>query len=423
MKKKVFVKSLTTALAMGAILSSGMTTYANFGYYYSYRLFQNEDWHILYSGRFKNCPESVIRSIESDDVGSLSEELSRLNSNGSNLFITSNDIPNTDAYNCMLCFGEGISFNFYEELSLMDYALACGAVNCFEHLQAIGVNSHRRNSDLIAYAAISGNIDLFHRVRQICPVTINSLYVAMRMAFSGDIQSRASIIREIVESGVLENNLESDQIEKAIAFLLLAEKNCNDRTIIENSLQRYGMNNIVDQLISLCCTEGFSHYLAATIIEAPESSLPLYGDLKLRFQTYLSNLNLEGENRSRDLEKALVASNVPYEKLRNFFSGYQLASTDLGENLIRASRSGNRKLAEELLNSGVNVNYRNHFGYTALGYAAMNGDGDVEMARLLLGAGADPNIPGKETFTPLVLARIRHNDAMIELLTSYGAVQ
>lgn len=423
MKKNFFVKSLTITLALGTILSSGMTTYANFGPYYSYRLFENENWHMYFSNRFQSCPESLIRSIELDDVGRLTDELSHLSSNGSNLFITSGDIRGTDAYNCMLCFGEGSSFDFGERLSLVDYALARGAVSCFEYLQANGVNSYRTNSDLVAYATISGNVDLFHRVRQICPVTINSLYVAMRMAFSGDIQSRASIIREIVESGVLENNLESDQIEKAIAFLLLAEKNCNDRATIETSLRRYGINNIVDQLISLCCRGGFSHYLAATIIEAPESSLPLYSDLKLRFQTYLSNLNLEGENRSRDLEKALVASNVPYEKLRNFFSGYQLASTDLGENLIRAAQSGNRELVEDLLNSGVDVDYRDRFGYTALGYAAMNGNGDIEMARLLLGAGADPNIPGKEIYTPLVFARTNNNNAMIELLTSYGAVQ
>lgn len=66
--------------------------------------------------------------------------------------------------------------------------------------------------------------------------------------------------------------------------------------------------------------------------------------------------------------------------------------------------------------SRVNVHTRNCVGATALHFAAIQGN--AEIARILLLAGADPNLKGEHGFTPLHEAiQQNHLDVIVELMS------
>ena len=87
--------------------------------------------------------------------------------------------------------------------------------------------------------------------------------------------------------------------------------------------------------------------------------------------------------------------------------------------LIHAVEKRNRELIEALLKNGVNPNgLTGQWGKTALGIAVEQGD--VEITRLLLDAGADPDIKSGG-YTPLVLAALRGHARIVGLLMKAGA--
>jgi hypothetical protein len=90
--------------------------------------------------------------------------------------------------------------------------------------------------------------------------------------------------------------------------------------------------------------------------------------------------------------------------------------------LIQAAWLGRTEIALELLNAGVNVNARDEYGTTPL-MAALS-RGDIQMSLLLLGKGADPNLPtclGHGSCTmPLRCARRLDNAKLISKIESVG---
>lgn len=70
--------------------------------------------------------------------------------------------------------------------------------------------------------------------------------------------------------------------------------------------------------------------------------------------------------------------------------------------LNAASCQGHLEIAKVLLESGANPNIRGRNGLTALGFAASLGN--LEMVRLLINAGADVKIAYYRGATPLILA-------------------
>ncbi len=87
--------------------------------------------------------------------------------------------------------------------------------------------------------------------------------------------------------------------------------------------------------------------------------------------------------------------------------------------LIQAAEQGDRAQLEKLLQQGVNPNgLTGPRGSNALVYAVARGD--VELTRLLLDAGADPDLKGGG-YTPLGLAALRGHARIAALLLQAGA--
>jgi ankyrin repeat protein len=102
-------------------------------------------------------------------------------------------------------------------------------------------------------------------------------------------------------------------------------------------------------------------------------------------------------------------------------AGADVHSTDSynGTGLIRAADRGHVEIIRELLKTNIRVNHINKIGWTALHEAVILGDGGkrhTEVARLLVGAGADVNLPDKDGVTPLAHAKNRNFTDIIKIL-------
>lgn len=106
-------------------------------------------------------------------------------------------------------------------------------------------------------------------------------------------------------------------------------------------------------------------------------------------------------------------------------AGADLKSTNRfgGTALIPAAEKGHVENVRELLKTKIDVNHVNDLGWTALMETAMKkGRGPVhtEIAKLLLAAGADPNIADKKGLTPLQHAEQAGNIEIAALLRAAG---
>lgn len=114
--------------------------------------------------------------------------------------------------------------------------------------------------------------------------------------------------------------------------------------------------------------------------------------------------------RTEILAAMLDAGNVDYAK-RNRYGGNAL---------IPACERGHLETVRLLLSrSEIDVNHVNNLGWTALLEAVILSDGGprhIEIVKLLLVAGADPNIADRDGVTPLRHARDRRYDAMAALI-------
>lgn len=118
--------------------------------------------------------------------------------------------------------------------------------------------------------------------------------------------------------------------------------------------------------------------------------------------------------RTEMLAAMLESGRVDYAK-RNRYGGNAL---------IPACERGHVDTVRLLLErSEIDVNHINNLGWTALLEAVILSDGGprhVEIVRLLLAAGADPNIADKDGVTPLQHARDRRYEAMAMMIKDSG---
>lgn len=80
---------------------------------------------------------------------------------------------------------------------------------------------------------------------------------------------------------------------------------------------------------------------------------------------------------------------------------------NLDKQLLSASRTGNTRIAQNAIRQGANVNAANKIGYTPLIEAASWGH--TETVKLLLNAGANPNMLDNKGNTAAQAARSRHD--------------
>lgn len=94
-----------------------------------------------------------------------------------------------------------------------------------------------------------------------------------------------------------------------------------------------------------------------------------------------------------------------------------------GNALIPACERAHVETVKLLLTSGIDVNHVNDLGWTCLLEIVILGDGGPrhrEVAKLVLDAGADPNIADREGVSPLAHARRRGQAAVARLIEAAG---
>ena len=97
-----------------------------------------------------------------------------------------------------------------------------------------------------------------------------------------------------------------------------------------------------------------------------------------------------------------------------------------GTGLIRAAERGYPRIVARLLETDIDIDQVNRLGWTALLEAVILGEGGrphVRTVRLLVDAGADPNIPDESGTTALAHARRRGSEAIERILLGAGARQ
>jgi uncharacterized protein len=94
-----------------------------------------------------------------------------------------------------------------------------------------------------------------------------------------------------------------------------------------------------------------------------------------------------------------------------------------GNALIPACERGHVEAVRVLLTSAIDVNHVNNLGWTCLLEIVILGDGGprhVEVTRLVLGAGANPNIADKDSVSPLAHARRKGQREVARLIEAAG---
>lgn len=94
-----------------------------------------------------------------------------------------------------------------------------------------------------------------------------------------------------------------------------------------------------------------------------------------------------------------------------------------GTALIAAAHLGHDGVVEALIAAGAPLDHVNNLGWTALIEAIVLGQGGprhVRCVKLLVEAGADPNIADRQGETPLALARARGFGAMVDIIAGRG---
>ncbi|MBX9588971.1 MAG: ankyrin repeat domain-containing protein [Hyphomonadaceae bacterium] len=137
-----------------------------------------------------------------------------------------------------------------------------------------------------------------------------------------------------------------------------------------------------------------------------------------------SNINAQAANK--DSPWLLAGSRGRTEMLRHMIPkgpDFSLRNRFGGNALIPACERAHVETVKLLLTTEIDVNHINNLGWTCLLEIVILGDGGprhVETAKLVLAAGADPNIADKDGVSPLTHARQKRQDAIARLIRDAG---
>ena len=112
-------------------------------------------------------------------------------------------------------------------------------------------------------------------------------------------------------------------------------------------------------------------------------------------------------SKNVDVAKVLTAKGVGIEGL--------LCTSPPMTALMWTAQEGDASLTRQLILQGVNVNYQNPHGYTALHFASQHNH--IQCGILLVEAGADVSIVNKASQTPLDLSSTEFKDAILQTLS------
>ncbi len=137
--------------------------------------------------------------------------------------------------------------------------------------------------------------------------------------------------------------------------------------------------------------------------------------------------DVNAQDDKRDSAFLLAGAEGRLEILKlTLAAGADLRSTNRygGTALIPACHHGHVETVRELLKTAIDVDHVNRLGWTALLEVAILGDGSaryIEIARLLLARGANPNLADRQGVTSLAHARARGHQALAAILAQAGA--
>jgi ankyrin repeat protein len=137
-----------------------------------------------------------------------------------------------------------------------------------------------------------------------------------------------------------------------------------------------------------------------------------------------SNINAQAANR--DSPWLLAGALGRTEMLRHMIPkgpDFSLRNRFGGNALIPACERAHVDTVKLLLTTKIDVNHVNNLGWTCLLEIVILGDGGprhVEVTKLVLGAGADPNIADKDGMSPLAHARGKGQREIARLIEAAG---
>lgn len=150
-------------------------------------------------------------------------------------------------------------------------------------------------------------------------------------------------------------------------------------------------------------------------------------DVETARRLIAAGTSVNAQDEKRDSAFLLAGARGRLEILKlTLKAGADLESTNRygGTALIPACHYGHVETVRELLKTAIDVNHVNRLGWTALLETVILGDGGpahIEIARLLVGRGADVNLSDNQGVTPLGHARQRAQHEIASILEAAGA--
>ena len=153
-----------------------------------------------------------------------------------------------------------------------------------------------------------------------------------------------------------------------------------------------------------------------------------HGNLRLARELIARHADINAQALNQDTPWLLAGALGRTEMLAAMLDtgkvDYTIRNRYGGNALIPACERGHVETVRLLLErSKIDVNHVNNLGWTGLLEAVILSDGGprhIEIVRLLLAAGADPNLADKDDVTPLEHARDRRYDAIAALIKEAG---